>query len=62
MLEATTFLVFQNFRSWQPKQVETLTSKLDAGGKPSTWLPPGRLVELLVYRIKYDYLQKLTQS
>ena len=20
-------------------------SKLDAGGKPSTWLPPGRLVE-----------------
>ena len=26
-----------------------LKSQLDAGGKPSTWLPPGRLVELIKY-------------
>jgi len=25
--------------------------KLDAGGKPSTWLPPGRLVELLTLQV-----------
>ena len=28
--------------------------KLDAGGKPSTWLPPGRLVELFVYFPKLE--------
>ena len=29
--------------------------KLQAGGKPSTWLPPGRLVELFsVYGIDKD--------
>ena len=25
--------------------------QLDAGGKPSTWLPPGRLVELMLLRL-----------
>ena len=26
-----------------------LVGKLDAGGKPSTWFPPGRLVELIFH-------------
>ena len=26
-------------------KIEVHFSKLEAGGKPSTWLPPGRLVE-----------------
>ena len=26
-----------------------LRSRLDAGGKPSTWFPPGRLVELIYF-------------
>ena len=29
--------------------------RLGAGGKPSTWLPPGRLVELLFYKISFMF-------
>ena len=36
-------------------------SELDAGGKPSTWLPPGRLAELLVHRAVHDSRNRLTR-
>ena len=36
--------------------------KLDAGGKPSTWLPPGRLVEHTTEHGTIEYTNQLPHS
>ena len=46
LIENELLNIFQNFIFRTEKTQTSLSSKLETGGKPSTWFPPAELVEL----------------
>ncbi len=47
MLWGTNSIRASNRKTYAKKCIQVSASKRGAGGKPSTWLPPGRLVKAL---------------